>query len=311
MKEKVIEIIIASIVEILFFITISLIFTDKYLQYIFAGIFGLTIIVILIVPRSGISIKSLLKKVKAQSGTGLSEGDFYNRSYAFHQMIHGARELSVSLMPVIPSYNPDASDPSEPDPILEANRAVIKEMLERLAEIFTEVVPANTIVWTALRDRRGDDCYHTFERAGRYKVSRSETSQPMHKDKSHTVTWLKNSYHDGSCVFISGSSQGPQRWQPQSNDKYGEDKSVMMGAVMTKSPRRHGKLRGWKNPKLTWVIFVNADKEDTFQPIHIPLMRCCVVVFSWLANSMIRSQVLANIPGHSIEPDSTSSDLTE
>lgn len=300
MKDRIIEIVIACVVEVIFYLSISLLFQDKILQYMFAAIFGLTIIVILIVPRNGIGIKEVSRKVEPQDSMQPSapyneEGSFRNRSYAFHQMIHHARNLSVSLMPIVPPYTVKASDPTEPDPLLETNRAVIKEMLERLAEIFSEVVPPDTKVWTSLRDRRGDNCYHTFERAGRFKVSRAETSKPMHKDKSQTVTWLKNSYHEGSCVFISGSTQGPQRWEKQDNDKYGEDKSILMGAVMTKSPVTRGRDRTWKNPRLTWIIFVNADKEDTFNSTHIPLMRCCVVVFSWLANTMIRSPVFDNL----------------
>lgn len=300
MKDKVTEIVIASIVEILFFLAISLLLQDKVLQYIFAAIFGLTIIIILLVPRNSKSIKELLGRIGTEGAAQVApayndESSFYNRSYAFHQMIHHARNLSVSLMPIVPPYTVKATNPTEPDPLLEINRAVIKEMLERLAEVFAEVVPPDTKVWTCLRDRRGDDCYHTFERAGRFKVSRAETSQPMHKDKSQTITWLKNSYHEGSCVFISGSTQGPQRWQKQDNDKYGEDKSIMMGAVMTKSPVTRGRDRTWQNPRLTWIVFVNADKEDTFNPTHIPLMRCCVVAFSWLANTMIRTPVFDSL----------------
>jgi hypothetical protein len=304
MKDRIIELIVAAVSEALFFLTISLFLPDKTLQYLFAAIFGLTIIVILIVPRDGTGIKDILRTLQvrgSKQGAGdIEESNFYDRSFAFHQMIHRARNLSVSLMPIVPPYAVNAREPSAPDLILETHRVVIKEMLERLAEVFSEVAPPGVKIWTSLRDRRGDHCYHTFERAGQFRASRAETSQPMHKDKSHTVTWLKNSYHEGSCVFISGSTQGPQRWQSQENDKYGEDKSILMGAVMTKSPSVRGQDSTWKNPKLTWILFVNADKEGIFAPRHIPLMRCCVVTFSWLANSMIRSPVFDRLPEDSV-----------
>jgi hypothetical protein len=77
-------------------------------------------------------------------------------------------------------------------------------------------------------------------------------------------------------------------WEVKENDRYGEDKSVMLGAVLTRAwDRDNMKLI---NPKLAWIIGVCTDHEYAFNEMHIPSMRQCVDVFSILANIMIRHQ---------------------
>ena len=87
-------------------------------------------------------------------------------------------------------------------------------------------------------------------------------------------------------MVISGSGMGKQMWEPRKNDRFNETRSVLMGAVLTKSFDTHLKAR--THSKLAWILSANATVDDAFSEHHIPLMQCCVDVFSLLANTMIR-----------------------
>lgn len=123
-----------------------------------------------------------------------------------------------------------------------------------------------------------------------YNPHRARDSQPLHKDNSRIISRLKDSYRDGKCVIITGAGAGPQVWEWQENDKYGEDKSVMLGAVITKSWDPNNKT--WVNNKLAWVLGVCANVENAFDETHIPLMQACIDTFATLANVMIRSELI-------------------
>lgn len=106
------------------------------------------------------------------------------------------------------------------------------------------------------------------------------------KKNEGTIALLKEYCKSGVCVWITGSNKEPAMWKPQENDKYGEDKTVMLGAIMTKS--WDAEAHRWTNNKLAWVLGVCADTEDAFDESHIPLMRACVDMFSTLANTLLR-----------------------
>lgn len=242
----------------------------------------LTILAILLIPK----IRSLVR-----SYTSLEfSRKFHEQSHIQHHLIHQVRDMCLEMMPEA-IYSPPSLEQGRspsPHPSLQKNRDKIISLLERIAQLFQLFVPPGTRVWACIRDRRADDCYHTFARAGRYNANRSATSAPMHKDQSQTIQRLKdNMRFNGVCVVITGSSMGPHMWEGQKNDGYGEDKSVMIGAVLTKS---WDDQRGdWSNRKLAWIIGVCADKENAFSEMHIPLMQTCVDMFSMLANVIIRS----------------------
>ena len=88
--------------------------------------------------------------------------------------------------------------------------------------------------------------------------------------------------------MITGSGQGQAVWEGKENDAYGEDKSVLLGAVFTGSWDRQN-IKFVKN-KLAWIVGISADRENAFSKMHIPLMKQCVDMFSLLANVMIRRE---------------------
>jgi hypothetical protein len=87
---------------------------------------------------------------------------------------------------------------------------------------------------------------------------------------------------------------GESKWEPHPNDKLNENLCVLMGAVMTKSPADGLRGSEWTNAKLTWIVSVNADKPGAFNDNHREIMRCGIVAFSWLANTLIRKELLAD-----------------
>lgn len=215
-------------------------------------------------------------------------GSFYNRTFILHQFIHKARDMCLTMLPAAPIYaSPAAREQGTPLPnsYLEQNRLQIVTLLEYLAKLFQQIAPSGTKVWTCLRDRRSDDCYHTFERAGIYNSYRGSSSRPLSKD-SIVLVRLRDTYKNGCCVLLTGSGCGPQIWQAQENDRFGEDKTVMLGSVLTKSWDQD--KQDWSNNKFAWILGVSADTENAFSEVHIHLMQTCVVIFSLLANIIVR-----------------------
>ena len=218
----------------------------------------------------------------------------YDISNIQHQMIHRLRDVCIEILPPTPAYSSpllasNFDGRPKPNPQLTKYRSEIVSLLERMVELFRPFVPEGSKLWSCLRDRRADNCYHTFERAGRFDENRKVSTCPLHKDNSQVVSMLKKRYkQDGVCVLITGSSYGPEMWEVKENDRYGEDKSVMLGAVLTRS--WDGDAMKLVNPKLAWIIGVCTDHENAFDEMHIPTMRQCVDVFSVLANIMIRYQ---------------------
>jgi hypothetical protein len=228
-----------------------------------------------------------------------SDRSFRQRSHIQHDLMHQVRDACVKMLPYAPEYNPPSiTEPKcivSSHPILEKNKDLIVSLLERLVELFQPLVPPGTKVWASIRDRRADDCYHTFARAGLYNQSRKYTSIPLHKDSSRVILKLKDSVDwRGECVMVTGSTMGPEMWEGKKNDLYGEDKSVLLAAVLTRSWHSH--TGQWTEPKLAWIIGISADRENIFSTLHVSLMKQCVDMFSLLANVMIRCDY------HYVEP---------
>jgi|GEM_PF-3610163 len=237
--------------------------------------------------KNTIDFESIMRESLANRS---SYKNFHERSHVQHHLIHQVRDMSLQMMPRL-TYQPPVcmeNQPAKAHPSLKKNESKIIILLERVVQLFQLLVPTETRIWACLRDRRADDCYHTFARAGRYNTNRSSTSKAMHKDKSIVIQKLKNDLKfNGVCVTISGSVLGPQAWEPQKNDNYNEDKSVMLGAVLLKSWDTN--INKWSEHKLVWIIGVCADSDNAFNSMHIPLMQSCVDMFSMLANTMFRN----------------------
>lgn len=256
---------------------------DSYIRSIVVACLLLGILFVLLLPQ--------LRRLLRFYTTLASYQNFHERSHIEHQLIHQLRDIYLEMSPSVLPYTapvPNRGCNPTPHPVLEENRHKVIALLHLVAQLFQSLVPPGTRVWACIRDRRADDCYHTFTRAGRYNPNRLISSRPMHKDKSRTIQLLKDSLKfNGVCVLITGSNMGAEMWEPQTNDRYGEDKSVMLGAVLTRS--WDSQQKRYSNTKLAWVLGVCADTENTFSEVHIPLMQACVDMFSILANAMIRS----------------------
>ena len=151
------------------------------------------------------------------------------------KLVHKLRDLRRPRDAKLEQCFPDGLPAGEPHPLLEQVKGDLISVLEDIVRIYELIVAPGTEIWACVRDRRSDDCYHTLARAGRFHQARAESTKPMHKEKSVTVRRLKESFSGGRCVIITGSGRGPEMWEPQENDSFGEDRSVLMSAVMAKS----------------------------------------------------------------------------
>jgi hypothetical protein len=209
------------------------------------------------------------------------EREAQHLSDLLHKFVHRARDLGVKLMPH--NEKPEAI-PSEA--LRKADEERLQKLMTTLQHIFETRVPKGTKVWVALRTRANDKKFHTFMRTANCDVRRENRSEPLGPD-ANVIKALKESYHPDrqkpDCVLLTGSACPD--WQKMKNDHLGEDKSVLMGAVFSKT--WNGKSFD-EPPVLTWILFVNADKEGAFNESDKPLMRCCNDVFSWLLNEFVR-----------------------
>lgn len=215
-------------------------------------------------------------------------GTFYNRTFALHQFLHNARDLGLMTLSYSKRYSSPPLVPGQqplPNQSLSQYRDKVITLLENLASLFEKLAPPGTKVWTALRDRRADHCYHTFARGGVFNPARASSSGALSRDAC-VVKSLRDNYRRGCCVLLTGSSgYGPQMWEEHVNDKFSEDKTVMLGAVLTGTWNENNAQV--LDPMHVWIVSVSADKEKAFSEVHIHLMQTCVVIFSWLANSII------------------------
>jgi hypothetical protein len=216
-----------------------------------------------------------------------STGSFVEWTQLLHQFAHIIRNKCLMMMPNTPVYStPCLNDNlALPNVVLAKNKEYFISLLETLADLFKLVAPVDAKVWVSLRDRRADDNYHTFARAGVYNRKREDSSQPIHKD-SNVLARLKENYRNNCCVLLTGSEHGPQVWEQSENDKYGECKSVLLGAILTRS--WNSANDGWANNKLVWILGVNSDTKNAFTNAHPELMQTCVVALSFIANIIAR-----------------------
>lgn len=255
-------------------------------------------VILLIVANLVFSIL-LIYVVKCQE-----RKNFMKRTAFHHTFAHNARNLAVKLMARKP-VPPHHAQGDDPIPLTGDSHYLYREdivqLLEALSNMFEQLVPKGVKVWACLRERRSDDQYYTWARSSRCNPTRQEFSEPLHKD-SVTITRLKRSYEARDCVIVTGS-QDPS-WHKRGNDDYKEDLCVLMGAVLSKS--WNGQT--FDDPKLNWVLCVNADRANVFTHEHISLMKTCNDVFSWLLNSFIRVDATKN--NWSSAPKKANNDIT-
>ena len=252
-----------------------------------SAILGVSLLVALIVISAPHIIRVVSSFVRIAS---LS--NFHDRASVMHSLMHDARDLCVRILGEAPEYkgHPKSADGQYlSNQLLYAHRSTVISLLEHMVRLFDSITPSDVKIFASIRDRREDDHYHTFARAGQYNPNRKHKSKPLHKSNSKTLSRLRDSFDSGSCVMITGSTKGPQMWEGQDNDQHGEDKSVLMGAVLSKSLSFESD-KPYKS-KMAFVIAICANKEDVFSEAHKPLMRACIDVFSMIANSVSRAEL--------------------
>ncbi|HZQ45639.1 MAG TPA: hypothetical protein VFC07_01395 [Verrucomicrobiae bacterium] len=225
-------------------------------------------------------LHSYVRKVLAIIRAG---DNFEIRGRLQHELLHKGRDTIVRMLANV-SIQPLAVRGHSP---FERFRPEIIAMLEDLVRIGQEYATPRSRVWGSLRLLRSDNFYHTFCRAGSYTPARIVTSTPLHKKEAATIMRLRESLSSGRCVIISGSGKGLEMWTPQPNDRFGDDKCVLMGAIMIKSCEE--KTSAYFKHQMIGVITLCADREDAFNESHVPWMQGYVDVFSAMANVLARS----------------------
>jgi hypothetical protein len=211
---------------------------------------------------------------------------------SFYALSYIACDLSLELLPSTLTYSESQDAPIDSallnDRFQEYERK-IKSILESMVYIFKSLTPPGTRLWSHARERRDDGNFYMIDRAGQYNLKRSLSSDKLSMDKSIIISRLKDNFrYSGIPVLITGSSKGPLMWGFNTNDIYGEDKSVILGAVITRTwnPR----CQSWENPKLAWILGISSDRENAFTEIHVQAMKLCIQIFSPFANIKARCQ---------------------
>jgi hypothetical protein len=231
-------------------------------------------------------LEAAINMLAQGGGTYDATPRFLPRTATHHQFVHRIRDLCVQQLGRLDRFLPPDIAPDAPHPIFEQVQSEMISILEDVVRIFMMAVAPGAKIWACLRDLRGDSRYHSLVRAGRYTPLRGETSEPMHEKDSITVRRLQESFNSGRCVILTGSSFGPQMWEHQLNDQYGEDKSVMMSAIMAKS--WDSDVNNWGRRKIMMILGLNSDQENLFGEQHIPLMQAITDNLSLLVNVLLR-----------------------
>lgn len=228
--------------------------------------------------KLGVKIADL--EAKLQRFHMLSQEDFVRRTELHHSFVHLARDISVRYLGAIPlarRVNHRAKViPAEIEPDMQ-------KLLDLVAEVFQVLVPSNTKVFVAIRERRGRE-FVTILRGGNYNPSRKRVSKALPLDCRMVVELEKSFKKQFDCVIITG--QNHEFWEPMDSDKFGEDLSVLMGAIFSKVLQKNSGELSYRT--LEWILCVCADKEGVFTKSHTPLMKCFNDLFALLLNQFLR-----------------------
>jgi hypothetical protein len=205
-----------------------------------------------------------------------------------HVLVHFVRNTVVRSTPPVPALE-------LPIILTESERATVQQMLQHTRDIFLTVVKPGVNIMVTARELRCDGRFHTFARAGEANPCRSQTSKPLGPNDATIRTLLERLRNNAKCVILTGSVKGELEWTPQPNDQLGEDKSVLMGAVLIKNPEG----QEFSTQHMKWVLCICADRENAFDSACQPLMQVCLDLLSLYANLVARKDALC-----SASPDS-------
>ncbi len=205
----------------------------------------------------------------------------HRRSTISHRLAHETRDELVRLMSPVPlasrSYRclPSLHEPGSFD---------VSRLLMQSVDLLKTHVSDDLNVWASLRELRADGKYYTVARVGEgFNPAREKDSTPL-QERSTIIQHLRNSYNRQRGVILTGSTREEDLWTPQANDRFGDDKSVLMGAVIVKSAMD-------KSPEdrlMVWIISICSDADDVFSSAHLPVMQSITDLFSILANVLAR-----------------------
>ncbi len=220
------------------------------------------------------------------------------RAELVHRLNHHTRDEMVKQMPPVPLTSSGNTSAARCLPsLLSADSVNVRALLETGVQIVRTHVDFGTNVWGSIRELRADGKYHTVYRAGQgFNPAREKESVPL-DELTLTVQQLRNSYNRARCVIITGCNRGEELWTAQPSDRFGDDKCVLMGAVVVNSSTD-------KSPKdrlMVWIISICSDNENAFCSSHIPVMQGVVDSFSILANVVARQSWLKQPPTLPIE----------
>jgi hypothetical protein len=204
---------------------------------------------------------------------------FVRRTGLHHDFIHLARDILIRHMgDILEEFKAQRKRDSIVPQLLGKE---IERLLQLVEQVFHLVVP-EVGIYVSIRERKGNE-FHTKFRGGHFNQLRIETSVPL-KSESKMVKALMESFRHNDCVFITGPND-PENWEKMHNDKFGNDRSVMMGAVFAKVLLKDGTT---KARNLEWILCICADKENTFNESHKNLMKCFNDTFALLVNVFLR-----------------------
>jgi hypothetical protein len=197
-----------------------------------------------------------------------------------HRLTHQVRDVQLQIR------DSTSLPPSSESLLRQYYNDKLGPLLQETVQLFRLYIPKNIELWASLRVRLADDHFHTLVRRGQFNHNRQESSQPINAQTSQTFQQLHSRCKDGICVLITGANLSRTMWEPQPNDIFGEDSSVLIGAVFSKSWNEQ--MNCWENKEISWILGISANTVNVFNKTHEPLMQMCTDHFSVLSNEIKR-----------------------
>lgn len=201
-----------------------------------------------------------------------------------HVFIHKARDLFV-----IQATGNGIDRPKERNAWLLSNHeSKIDALLEIVVQAFKILLPRGTKVIVAIRERKSDDNFRTWVRAGDNHPDRAERSEDL-KSNSPVVTGLISSYmNKQDCVIYTGPSD--ERWIKMANDQLGQDKSVLMAGIFVKKwDSADGEFLR-PEAELRWILCVATNHENQLkEKAFKELLKCFNDTLAIILNMAVRS----------------------
>jgi hypothetical protein len=203
-----------------------------------------------------------------------------------HVFIHKARDLFV-----IQSGSGGICRLEERNAwLLSHHESKVDALLAIVARTFRLLLPHGTEVMVAIRERKSDDSFRTWVRAGYAHPSRAEGSEDFKID-APVVCGLISSYtNKQDCVIPTGPHD--ERWIPMFNDHLGQDKSVLMAGIFVKKWNPADGEFHRSESQLRWILCVATNRENQLQERAFKeLLKCFNDALAIILNMAVRAKV--------------------